>query len=185
MKILAIDPGSEKSAYTLWDGERSDSWILDNQTLLDIVSNIGPPYRYTLVIEQVKSYGMPVGETIFETVFWSGRFAQAYKGSYDMLPRMDVKMHLCKSPRANDSNIRQALIDRFGEPTHKAKMRDENGDVVIKKSGKNKGDPKMVTAFNPVYGDISKDMWASFAVAVTYYDLNINKQVPGILDQYI
>ena len=56
-----------------------------------------------------------------------------------------VKSHLCHSAKANDSNIRQALIDRWG------------GDQVA--IGRKK-------APGPLYG-FSGDMWAALAVAVT------------------
>jgi hypothetical protein len=60
---------------------------------------------------------MPVGAEVFETIYWSGRFAEAYGVEHDArITRIDVKMHLCHSPRAKDGNVRQALIDRFGKP---------------------------------------------------------------------
>lgn len=99
-----------------------------------------------MVIERIKSYGMTVADDIFETVFWSGRFFEvwALHRRY-RIPRMDVKVHICHDSRARDSNIRQALIDRFGKPGIK----------------KNPG----VT-----YG-LKKDMWQAFALAVTAWDL--------------
>jgi hypothetical protein len=58
---------------------------------------------------------MAVGEEVFETVFWSGRFAEAV----DPVPvrhlgRRAVKLTICGDARAKDPNIRQALIDRSG-----------------------------------------------------------------------
>lgn len=72
-----------------------------------------------LAIEMVASYGMPVGETVFETCVWIGRFIEhlnrfAIK-DYFKIYRKDEKMNICHSMKAKDSNIRQALIDRFGE----------------------------------------------------------------------
>lgn len=105
-----------------------------------------------IVIEKVACYGMPVGETIFETVFWSGIFAERYK-SYSSeikriarIERKDIKMHLCGSMRAKDGNIRQVLIDKFGEP------------------GKKKS-PGIL------YG-MKGDQWAALAVAVAYSEIN-------------
>ena len=98
------------------------------------------------VIEQVASYGMPVGEEVFETVFWSGRFAEAYGAArVKRMPRLKVKMHLCHDSRAKDGNIRQAVIDRFG------------GASAIGK----KATP------GPLYG-VSGDVWAALALALTY-----------------
>ena len=68
-----------------------------------------------VVIEQVESYGMAVGREVFETVRWAGRFEEAaHPVPVALLPRRTVKLHLCGSPRANDGNVRMALLDRFG-----------------------------------------------------------------------
>lgn len=147
MKILAIDPGNEQSAYVLMDADTLRpvcAEILPNEDMLDVVRRHNRDCR--IVIEMVASYGMAVGKTVFETVFWIGRFYEA-AGQYverDRVYRMDVKMNLCHSSRANDANIRQALIDRFG-PTGTKK--------------------------NPgwFYG-FKKDLWAAYAVGVTYAD---------------
>lgn len=72
-----------------------------------------------LAIEMVASYGMSVGETVFETCVWIGRFIQhlnrfAIK-EYKKIYRKDEKMNICHSMQAKDSNIIQALKDRFGD----------------------------------------------------------------------
>lgn len=74
--------------------------------------------QYVLAIEMVASYGMPVGETIFETCVWIGRIIETvyrYNIPVTKIYRKDEKMNICHSMKAKDSNIRQALIDRFGE----------------------------------------------------------------------
>lgn len=142
--IFAIDPGTEESAYVILnEGAISAFGKLPNQALLlNFFAEQKP--ALDLVIEQVACYGMAVGAEVFETVFWSGRFAQAWGWAFHRLKRADVKMHLCQSMRAKDANIRQALIDRFGAPGTK----------------KNPG---------ATYG-ISGDVWAALGVAVTFYD---------------
>ena len=70
------------------------------------------------VIEMIDSYGMPVGKTIFETCVWIGKFEHAFSNTTDFIEyiyRKEEKMNICHTMRAKDSNIRQALIDRFGE----------------------------------------------------------------------
>ena len=107
-------------------------------------------YPNWLIIEQIKSYGMTVSDSIFDTVFWSGRFYQEWVRKLgkagSRMPRMTVKMHICHNSRAKDSNIRQALIDRFGKPGTKK-------------------EPGLT------YG-LKADMWAAFALAVTWWDQN-------------
>lgn len=71
-----------------------------------------------LVVEMVASYGMPVGKEVFDTCVWIGRYIQQVDDvgkEYDYIYRKDEKMNICHSMKAKDSNIRQALIDRFGE----------------------------------------------------------------------
>ena len=99
---------------------------------------------------------MPVGKSIFETVYWTGRFCASYdtanmpKRYADRMPRKDVKMHLCQSMRAKDSTVSQALVDRFA-PFEK---------------NKGKG-----TKRNPgfFYG-FKSDIWSAMALAVTFFD---------------
>lgn len=70
------------------------------------------------IIEMVASYGMAVGATVFETCVAIGQFKEiAMKQNIpvEFIYRKDEKMNLCHSMKAKDSNIRQALIDRFGE----------------------------------------------------------------------
>ena len=91
--------------------------------------------------------------SLFETVFWSGRFfgtlEYTQKPVYRM-PRMDVKMALCHSARAKDSNIMQALIDRFAPNT------------------RNKG--KGVKAKPGFFYGFKSDIWAAFALAAVFHD---------------
>lgn len=147
MKILAIDPGPEESAYVfLLHQENSmpklhDFAICSNSAMKDIVSSISSA---TIVIEKIASYGMAVGESVFETCVWTGRFIEAARCPVERIPRKDVKLQLCMSLQAKDANIRAALIDRYGGP------------AAIKKDG-------------PLY-KVSKDVWAALAVGVTYWE---------------
>lgn len=148
--ILAIDPGNLESAYCLIDIETYkpiEFGKLENNNLLKQIAffkNVT-----CIVIEKVASYGMAVGKEIFDTCEWYGRFIQKYcdtnpnfKVAY--VYRKEEKINLCNSMKAKDSNIRQALIDRFGQ-------------VGTKK--------------NPgwFYG-FKADIWSAYAVGITYLD---------------
>lgn len=153
-KVLAIDPGPTQSAYVVWDGNTIVAKYIDhNEKLIKILSDYPHTY-YPLAVEKIVSYGMSVGESVFSTVFWAGRFCQAWNGEHFLIPRLTVKQHLCHDSRAKDSNIRQALIDRF-EPDLKPRCRPKE---------KLKG--------------LKNDLWAAFALAVTFYDQNIREVKP-------
>lgn len=120
--ILAIDPGTTQSGWCVYDPEgkgvlRSGVW--GNKEMLD---NIAPGMSATLAIEMVASYGMAVGREVFETVRWIGRFQQAWREpeAVRLIYRRDVKLHLCGSMRAKDTNVWQALIDKLGPVGTKA-----------------------------------------------------------------
>jgi len=143
--IIAIDPGNEQSAYVMWDGVKIWGCAIEPNWMVSQVIKKEAYNATRCVIEMIASYGMPVGKEVFETCVWIGRFAEC-SFAFNLLYRKDVKMHLCNSMRAKDSNIRQALIDRFGAPGTK----------------KNPG---------LTYG-LKKDLWSAFATGVTWVDQN-------------
>lgn len=117
--MIAIDPGTFESAFVELDGVRVlDAQIQPNEAVLDYLRDKGT--GELLAIEKVASYGMAVGASVFSTVFWSGRFVEAYGGPFEEVTRLEVKLFLCKSPKATDANIRQALIDMYGPTKQQA-----------------------------------------------------------------
>jgi len=151
VKVLAIDPGNEKSAYVLWNADSEELWemgIEENEKLVSMLSSLRVGSD-VLAVEMIASYGMPVGATVFETCLWIGRFIERWEDDYTLVYRKDVKLHLCHTSKAKDANIRQALIDRYGEPGTK------------KEPGK-------------LYG-VKKDIWAALAVAVYAGDKTIQR----------
>ena len=146
MSILSIDPGPLESAYTLLDDNLKPAQFgkVPNVELLCICEDSSKGIENEMTIEMVASYGMAVGQEVFETVFWIGRFWEAFNGARTKVYRKEVKINLCHTMKAKDSNIRQALIDRFG----------------VVGTIKNKG---------WFYG-FKADIWSAYAVGVTYYD---------------
>jgi len=158
--ILAIDPGTFESAYVIIDKEYLkpiEFAKVDNNELLQLIEEINDK-TYDVnhfAIEMVAHYGtaMPAGREVFDTCVWIGRF---YQLAFDRIPRLafiyrkEVKMNLCHSMKAKDSNIIQALIDRFayGVPN------------------RGKGYKKNPGWFYGFKGDV----WQSYAVGVTYRD---------------
>lgn len=156
--ILAIDPGNEQSGVVLLDESlkpiESGKYINENvrQELRRNLNKYG--HELHVAIEMVACYGMAVGASMFDTCVWIGRFVEMvelYNMDVTLIYRKDEKMNLCHSMKAKDSNIVQALIDRFAPNT----------------SNKGKGTKKEPGWF---YG-FKKDIWQAYAVAVTYHDM--------------
>lgn len=146
MTLYAIDPGTEQSALVTVK-ETGAVWgqMHPNVGLLQWLREAAPwnDGRTHLVIEEIESFGMPVGREVFETVFWAGRFAEAWSPRpWSLLPRRTVKLTLCGTSRAKDPHIRQRLIDLYGGP------------ACAKKGGALAG--------------IKSHLWSALALAVTY-----------------
>lgn len=128
MRILAIDPGNTESAFVVIDAEtrRPEEFakVPNRQFIVDLTLDNDLALWRTVdhvVIEMVASYGMAVGADVFETCVWIGRFQQALRSlDPQLVKRQPVKVHHCRSAKAKDSNVRQALVDRFasGQPNH-------------------------------------------------------------------
>ena len=120
MKILAIDPGNIESAYCVIDsktykplsfGKQDNNWLLGFMNIQSMLFD-------KVIIEMIASYGMAVGKEVFDTCVWIGRFRQITESQdveVEYIYRKEEKINLCHSMKAKDSNIRQALIDRFGQ----------------------------------------------------------------------
>lgn len=143
---IGIDPGPRESAVVAWDGEIVlSARDVPNELVSGAMAGAWPGDAVTVACEWIECFGMAVGREVFETVFAVGTFSAAL--DLRLIPRRDVKLHVCASPRAKDANIRQALIDRFGV-------------VGTKRTP------------GPLFG-IAGHRWAALAVAVTAHDLAV------------
>ena len=160
--ILAVDPGSERSAWLLYNTKtkRPETFgIQSNAHVCCTINMYSHNLRerqgglYHFVIENMQSMGMAVGASVFNTLIWIGKMESAWYRTWmtdttgSRIYRSQVKMHLCGSMRAKDTNVRHALMNRYGG--------DNKTAVGTKKKP------------GPLYG-IVKDLWSSLALAVTY-----------------
>lgn len=164
--ILAIDPGNEKSGYVIveYDGEEIRRVLevgkIENPAVTGMLDRKLYANCIDVAIEMVQGMGQTVGQEVFDTCVWVGRFWEIAlrSGGYEpkRIYRREEKLYLCGSLSAKDANIRQALVDRYapGQPNFG--------------KGKKK-DPGFFYGF-------SADMWAAMAVAVTYFD----KYIKGV-----
>ena len=159
MLVLAIDPGPVQSGFVLLDypfrlalfGKYFNE---DLRTLMQCY--VSEPKPVIVAIEEIASYGMAVGKEVFDTARWSGRYqelalSEFIEADVQLVPRREVKLQLCGTVRAKDSNIRQAVIDKFGG----------SGSIGTKKNP------------GPLYG-VTKDVWAALALAITVAEIKLS-----------
>jgi len=161
--IFAIDPGNVESGYVVveHDGNeivrvRECGKVL-NEDLLSRLDWWSKIYSIDVAIEMIASYGMAVGKDVFDTCVWIGRFWEIYSHWNEVDPtliyRKDEKLNICGTLKAKDTNIKQALVDRYA-PGEK-----NDGKGTKKKPG--------------FFYGFKADIWQAFAVAVTYFDLHV------------
>ena len=152
--VVGVDPGPVESAYLVL--ERGSRCLLHgiepNDRVLELLSEYPLKNESHLSLEMISSYGMPVGWETYETVYWIGRFAQAWGNDSTMarIYRVQARSHLCGSGKAGDPEVWRAILDRFGPSKALA--------VGTKK------------APGPLYG-VTSHKRSALAVALVYWDL--------------
>ena len=160
--ILGVDPGTTHSAYVLLTPERTvkhKAVDMSNEEFLGFIytfADSGFNTETELVIEMPEARGMPVGKDVFETIYWVGRFCEAWFGKGDGVfhrayPR-DIRSFLCGTTQAKKGNVRQALIDIYGKPGVKKAPNLNYGEDGTKE------------------GKMKTHMWSALAVATYWYE---------------
>lgn len=153
--VFAIDPGTTKSAWVVYDGvELLAFGKCDNSQILDEIASNSHDLSHC-AIEWIQSYGRPVGREVFETCRWVGVFQKAWDEDYEAFPdlvtRMEVKRRLFEGQtnwnRMKDADIRKRLMEMWGGPAASVGTKDNQG---------------------PLYG-VTADVWSALAVAVTWW----------------
>jgi len=123
--MIGIDAGNTESGIASFDGVRLH-WArkMSNTALLAMIWASDDALKgKRVVLEMVASYGMIVGQEIFDTCRVIGRIQEACErqgAKVTLVFRKTVAAHICGSVRASDANIKQALKDRFGGKGTKA-----------------------------------------------------------------
>ncbi len=156
MRVLAIDPGNEQSGYVLYDV--AERFVLDKGkcTNDELIASLYDDRAFDgatdLAIEMAQSFGAKVWSQVFVAVMWTGRFVEAWSAArclpHVFVYRRDVKLHLTGSARAQDGQIRQCLLERWGGKEQAIGTKSEPG---------------------PLRG-VTADAWSALAVAVTFAD---------------
>lgn len=167
--LLALDPGNIESGWVVIDRATARPMQFgktENRTLLEMFRDGDDTLVSTVAIEMIKSYGMPVGEEIFETCVWIGKFEETFERNYGLTPvrvgRKEAALHHCHSPKAGDANVKQALIDRFAPG--------------VRNHGKGlKAEPGWFYGF-------FLDVWAAYSVGIYVLDHEkaLGEELPGL-----
>lgn len=170
--ILGIDPGNEQSAFCLcsldlkplmfaklpnfepceeWPGKKDKFLSEVNEAMVSVEANC---WNTIIVIENIESFGMPVGRSVLDTCIYIGELKREltlFGCDVRFVFRHEEKMAICHSAKANDATIKQALVDRFA----------------FGQKNYGKGTKKEPGFF---YG-FKADCWSAFAICVTFHDL--------------
>ena len=114
--ICGIDVGSENSGVCIWDTQKQVIMYSNDEMPNKNIPFEGYAHHY--VIEDIKSYGMPVGKTTFDTCKAIGRFQERLErlgSDHYLVFKPEIQLHFCNTTRAKDANIARVLKDRFGE----------------------------------------------------------------------
>ena len=115
--ILAIDPGSEQSGvvgYDIVSGHTHHPSVASNEDLLRWIRDWSSYWTH-LIIEYPHVRGQMMKSQVIETIFWIGRFAEAW-GDMDTFIRFDkseINLRLCGRRAVKKGSTRRALIERF------------------------------------------------------------------------
>jgi len=192
MRLLAIDPGNEQSAWIVLDDHHvrfgnsdqcqiAQSGIDENQLMASIFAYLRADH---LAIETLKPRGMPTSFEEMQTQLWAGRFIESSGLPFTQCFRHAIKMHHCGRGTANDSNIRRAMIDRFGGDNKAiggAKCRKCKGKGWF--GGKREVCPscngdKWLYPPGPLHG-IHDDLWSALAIGTYWHDTQLSATSGG------
>lgn len=158
--VVAIDPGCLESARVVYNGVAVCEHAITSNEDLRLWLNDHKAPGLVLVLEEVQMFASHgVGKTVFDSVFWSGRFVERwFPYKWDRMFRTQVRAHLCHTMKSGDAQVRQALIARFGPYEEQA---------IGKKA-----------APGPLYG-LKSHEWQALGLAVAWYDKHGHEPAPG------
>ena len=124
--VVAIDPGTTHSAFVIMCKPLDCIVEFGKMANEDLLKHLrSKKFYFNLVIEEIQSYGMPVGKTVFDTCIWTGRFLQGLGGSNEsLIPRRTVKLHCTGSVKTTDKDVRSAMLKRYPEAKEKGVTKD-------------------------------------------------------------
>lgn len=128
MILLAIDPGNVETGFVFYkygkEYKYSDHHAnrilgkgkIPNTSLMSIISKNASNIK-AVYIEDIAQYGTGVGKTVFDTVKFIGMLMERCSSlgiPVSLVYRKTIVTHHTDNPKANDSILRQFLIDTLG-----------------------------------------------------------------------
>lgn len=119
MRVLGLDPGTTQTGLALFDPVAGTIQGLhqDNEQVLQFLQMMAPLPDQLLILEGIKSYGRAVGQSVFQTCCWLGRFMETWDrpgGLWACYYQEQAKLWLTKSLKSKPSEINRSLQDRWG-----------------------------------------------------------------------
>lgn len=115
MRILAIDPGPEKSGVVLID-VYSESllsyWYIENTIIPD--NEIGIDYEY-VVFEKPMAHKKKLSTALRNTIYWYGRLYERFHIHTDILSYscQEIRRHFGNGFLLQEKEVNQILKERF------------------------------------------------------------------------
>jgi hypothetical protein len=149
--LLCVDPDPVGGSWVLLDPHGTVLASCLHQPVDELVAVVDPSLPL-VVVEDVQSYGMPAGRSMFDTAKVIGELRGACRRecvAFEEISRPAVKAMVCRSAKAKDAHVRQAILDAYPP--------DGGGKT-----------PQIGTKRQPgpLYG-ISQDLWAALALGLT------------------
>lgn len=159
MIAVGIDPGDKVSAYVMIDTHATPivaKGIIENEKMLILCKSwghckvLGSAAPDVLCVEKmVSSYDGKIGMEVLNTMFWAGRFVEAWGDKFEMIARATIKARITGRSSAKDKHVRAKLIEKYG--------------------GQAKAIGKKKIGYGPLHG-VKEHEWQALAAAVYYVE---------------
>ena len=119
--VLGLDPGATSTGCVIMDPvglvvkKMGDSYNEDMVGMINYVARRKTEWNVDhLAIEFVHVRGQIMSSELIQTIYWTGRFVEAWSPrEFSLIDRKDVKMLLCGRSTAQNTHVRAALLALF------------------------------------------------------------------------
>lgn len=113
--LLAIDPGSQRSAWVGFRDGQAQTWGIDPNARMGSRIAAALAYEMMIAVEYPYPRGQMMTYEIVQTIEAIGRMtASVMESELIRVNRDDVKLYLLNQRRGTDSQIRSAIVELWG-----------------------------------------------------------------------